>query len=230
VRRAANKKNATVRTRVDRKDALYRACRRPERMAWPNLSGGRRGPLFFGGRQRISAPMTPTLLNAFTQKGAAMPNATTIRPPSAGPTARLTLIPTLFAAMALGSSGRGTSCGTTACHAGAVAALATVTMKLNTSRLQGVMRCSHTSAANAIDVTATAVSPMIKNRRRSTMSTSAPAGIAKRNIGRLLATCTSDTMSGSASRLVMSHPDATLYIQPPMLETTVATQMTANVR
>jgi hypothetical protein len=28
----------------------------------------------------------------------------------------------------------------------------------------------------------------------------------------------------------MSHPLATLYIQPPMFETTVATQMTVNVR
>ena len=73
-----------------------------------------------------------------------------------------------------------------------------------------MMRWSHTSAANAVEVTITAVSPMIKNTRRSTMSTSAPAGIANRNIGRLLATCTSDTISGLASRLVISHPEATL--------------------
>jgi hypothetical protein len=45
------------------------------------------------------------------------------------------------------------------------------------------------------------------------MSTSAPAGIANRNIGRLFATCTIETMSGWGSRLVMSQPEATLDIQ-----------------
>src|SRR5271154_3053219 len=62
------------------------------------------------------------------------------------------------------------------------------------------------------------------------MSVSAPAGIANKNIGRLLATCTMETMKGSGSRLVMSQADATLYIQPPMLETTVAIQINANTR
>ena len=36
-------------------------------------------------------------------------------------------------------------------------------------------------------------------------------------------------MNGSGLRLVMSQPEATLYIQPPMFDTTVATQITANV-
>src|SRR5450631_4005226 len=62
------------------------------------------------------------------------------------------------------------------------------------------------------------------------MSTSAPAGIANRNIGRLLATCTIETVSGLGSRFVISQPEATLYIQPPMFETTVAVQITVNVR
>ena len=62
------------------------------------------------------------------------------------------------------------------------------------------------------------------------MSASAPAGIANRNIGRLFATCTIDTMSGSGSRLVMSQPDATLYIHAPMFETTVAVQIIVNAR
>jgi hypothetical protein len=73
-----------------------------------------------------------------------------------------------------------------------------------------------------------AVSPKIKNRRRSTMSTSAPAGIANRNIGRLFATCTIETVSGFGLRLVMSQPDATLYIQVPTFDTTVAAHITAN--
>jgi len=60
------------------------------------------------------------------------------------------------------------------------------------------------------------------------MSASAPAGIANRNIGRLFATYTIETISALASRLVMSRPEATLYIQPPMFETTVAIQITVN--
>jgi hypothetical protein len=44
--------------------------------------------------------MIPRLLMALIQNGAAMPNRATMAPPSAGPTARLTLKPTLLAAMA----------------------------------------------------------------------------------------------------------------------------------
>ena len=62
------------------------------------------------------------------------------------------------------------------------------------------------------------------------MSASAPAGIANRNIGKLFATCTIDTRSGSGSRFVMSQPEATLYIHAPMFETTVAAQIIVNAR
>jgi len=72
-----------------------------------------------------------------------------------------------------------------------------------------------------------AVSERIRNRRRSTMSASAPAGMANRNIGNDVATCTIATMNGSGLRLVISHPDAALYIQLPIFETTVAVQSTA---
>ena len=60
------------------------------------------------------------------------------------------------------------------------------------------------------------------------MSASAPAGIANRQIGSVLAACTSATIKGSGFRLVISQPEAALYIQPPILETSVAVQMTAN--
>jgi hypothetical protein len=38
------------------------------------------------------------------------------------------------------------------------------------------------------------------------------------------------TIRGLESKLVMSHPEAADDIHPPMFETTVATQMTVNVR
>ena len=68
--------------------------------------------------------------------------------------------------------------------------------------------------------------PKARNRRRSTMLTSAPAGIANRNVGRLFATCTIETRNGSESRLVMSQPE-TRYIHAPIFETTVAVQIAA---
>src|SRR3954468_9026876 len=73
------------------------------------------------------------------------------------------------------------------------------------------------------------ISATIRNFRRSTMSASAPAGSANRNIGRVVATCTIDTMNGSGLRLVISHPDAALYIQLPMFAMTVAVHNTENV-
>src|ERR1700722_2146213 len=107
------------------------------RTALPKVSGGRGVPLRRGGRHHTRAAMTPILLKASNQNGAAIPSAPTMIPPSAGPTARLTLMPTLFAATAEGRSGFGTSSETTACQAGAVTAEPTVTMKLISRRLFG---------------------------------------------------------------------------------------------
>jgi hypothetical protein len=167
----------------------------------------------------MRATITPILLNASSQNGAAIPNPPMRRPPSAGPMARLTLIPTLFAATAYhhlpgGCRDRG----------------AYRDDESEQQQVAGRDEVQPTSAANAIETMVIEDSPTIKNRRRSTMSTSAPAGIAKRNIGRLFATWTIDTVSGFGLRLVMSQPEATLYIQVPTFETTVAVQITANAR
>ena len=59
------------------------------------------------------------------------------------------------------------------------------------------------------------------------MSVIAPATSANRNIGKLVATCTSETSSGSSVSSVISHAAAALYIQAPVFETTVAVQTTA---
>src|SRR5579871_6160379 len=62
------------------------------------------------------------------------------------------------------------------------------------------------------------------------MSANAPAGMAKRKTGSVLAACTSATQSGSGLRLVISQPAAAPYIHEPMLETTVAVHTTVNTR
>src|SRR6516164_1413620 len=59
------------------------------------------------------------------------------------------------------------------------------------------------------------------------MSAKAPAGRAKRKMGSALATCTSDTIKADGLRLVISQPEAALYIQFPTFETTVAVQTIA---
>ena len=82
--------------------------------------------------------MTATLHMALTQNGAAMPRATIMTPPSAGPSAREMLTPTLLAAIAAGRSSRGTKSGTTVCQAGEVSAAAALMRKVNRRRLNGV--------------------------------------------------------------------------------------------
>ena len=174
--------------------------------------------------------MTPRLLIALTQKGAAIPKSPMMLPASAGPTARLMLTPTLLAATAGMRSCAGTSSGTIACQAGAVSAPPAPIRNIKSKSRVGVTWPNPTRAANIADTSVVAPSRAIRNLRLSTMSASAPAGRANRNIGRLVATWTRATTSGLGSRLTISQPDAALYIQVPTLETTVAIQITVNAR
>src|SRR5256885_3489362 len=57
-------------------------------------------------------------------------------------------------------------------------------------------------------------------RRRSRISASAPAGRASRNSGRVVATCTSETISGEGVSNVINQAAAESCIHVPMLETT----------
>src|SRR5271155_2689020 len=74
----------------------------------------------------------------------------------------------------------------------------------------------------------TKVSSMIRNRRGATISASTPAGTVHRNIGRVLATCTSVTALGSGFRLVISQAEAVSEMASPVNEQVVATHITAN--
>lgn len=171
--------------------------------------------------------MVARLLKASSQNGAARPSAAVTTPLSAGPIARLMLTPTLFTATAPCSSSRGTSIGTIACQAGASKALPVATTNMNTSKSGAVTRPRVTSVAKIAAITRIPISTPMRYRRLSTMSVMAPAGRANRNIGRLEATCTRDTSSGSVVSSVMSHAAAALYIHPPVFETTVAVHTTA---
>src|ERR1700759_3232816 len=52
--------------------------------------------------------------------------------------------------------------------------------------------------------------------------------MANRQIGKELAAWTKATIKGSGFSLVISQPEAALYIHPPTFETNVAVQITAN--
>jgi hypothetical protein len=149
-------------------------------------------------------------------------------PVIAGPITRLMLMPRLLMAIADESAGPGTSSVTIACHAGASSAASVPSTKANNSSSGGSTMCSAISSANAALSSVVRISSPRIRRRLSTMSASAPAGNANRKSGRLLATWTSETMSGLGLRLVISQPDAALYIHVPMLETTVASHSQRN--
>ena len=81
---------------------------------------------------------------------------------------------------------------------------------------------------NAVISTAIAIELMMRKRRASMMSASAPAGSMNRNIGKLVATCTNETENGSALRLVISQPDAVSFIAIPIRPIVLTVHMTAN--
>src|SRR3954451_21752374 len=121
-------------------------------MALPNRSTGSALIGSVVGFHDKSTAMTPRLLKALIQNGAATPRTVAAPPPRADPTARLTFMPALFAAIAEDKSLLGTSCGTTACQAGDVSVTAVLLRKVNTKMLVGFTRSSHTIAANSIAV------------------------------------------------------------------------------
>src|SRR3984957_13981617 len=65
-------------------------------------------------------------------------------------------------------------------------------------------------------------------RRASMMSVSAPAGRVSRNIGKVVATCTADTITGSGLRLVMSQFDEVSNIANPTFDAELAISMIVN--
>jgi len=98
--------------------------------------------------------------------------------------------------------------GSTACQAGAVSAPKELIRNVNSNNTPAVTRLSETSAAKTAAIAVLTTSPRIRKCRRSMISANAPAGMASRKIGRLAATWTSETISGSELRLVISQLEA----------------------
>src|SRR5579862_2529181 len=133
-------------------------------MAPPSRSAGRTAFDDFG-RHQHNAPRTARLEIALIQNGETMPRPAIATPPRAGPIARETFTPTLLAATADVKSSFGTSCGTTACHAGRVNAAAAPMRNVNSNKLFGVAKPRPTIAAYTAHNAVFRTSNTIRNLR-----------------------------------------------------------------
>ncbi|MNT03726.1 hypothetical protein D3C72_1382740 [compost metagenome] len=156
------------------------------------------------------------------------PTWATIKPPSAGPTALAKLNPALLSATAAWSSSGGTSSGMIACQAGALSAAPRPSAKVTPSSSQGVAKPASVSAARAPAATSIQVWVTRSNRRRSMMSASAPAGSARRNVGRLVAVWTSATITGEMDSVVIIQETPTLCMSVPAFEAKLAIHKVRN--
>src|ERR1700733_6476261 len=115
-------------------------------------------------------------------------------------------------------------------HAGAARAPLPPRQNAVASNTDGVAQCIATMVAKTIDIAVTASCAPINMRRASIMSVNAPAGRVRRNIGRVVATCTADTIIGSGLRLVMSQFDEVSNIANPTFDAELAISMTVNAK
>src|SRR6478609_4790427 len=132
--------------------------------------------------------------------------------------------------MALSRSRFATSIGVMTSHAGAASAPLPPRQNVVKSTTAGVAKCIVTTAAKTIDIAVTAIWAPISMRRASMMSVSAPAGSVRRNIGKVVATWTADTIMGSGLRLVMSQFDEVSNMAKPTFEAELAISMTVNAK
>jgi len=160
--------------------------------------------------------MTPRNENAFSRKVDPHPTAATRTPPSAGPTALATLKPAEFSATAEACCLAGTNSGVIACHAGSFITAPRPSRKVNNSSTHGPTQLVRVIMPSVPE--ARTIHPCVssRNRRRSTMSASAPAGRITKNTGNAPAACTSPIIRGFVVIRVISQPAPTFCIQVPV--------------
>src|ERR1700674_279377 len=178
----------------------------------------------WGRFQRYRKKMTPKNEAAFNRKATPEPAIAITIPPNAGPTARAALNPTEFKATAGACCPGETISGVMACHAGSFITAPRPSTNVNRSRIHGVTVPNNVKMPS--NAAATTIQPCVisRNRRRSTMSASAPAGKITRKTGRVVAACTRPTINGDMVSWVINHPAPTFCIQVPVYEITAATQ------
>src|ERR1700678_3828926 len=179
--------------------------------------------------QLTSTQMTPANDRALRKKTDPAPVCTrwkpaTIRPPSAGPTARARLLLAAFSETVSGISSRGTSSGTIACHAGLFIAEPKLSRKVNASNAHGDTWPKKVRMARIPTEHSIHACQKISSLRRSKMSAVAPASSPRSNTGRLAAVCISAINRGDAVSQVISHVPAVSCIHVPTDEMVLAIQ------
>ena len=106
--------------------------------------------------------------------------------------------------------------GVMACHAGSFITAPRPRRKVKASSIQGVTRPSSVRMPSAAAATTIQDCVNRSNRRRSTMSASAPATRMTRKTGRAPAACTSDTINGEPVSEAINQPLPTIWIQVPV--------------
>src|SRR5213593_812543 len=181
-------------------------------------------------RHRYTTARTATNDAALGAKTSAGPAAATRTPPMAGPTARPMLIGSAFSATARVSSDGGTSSDVIACQVGVFIATPIPSANVKTRSVVGVMRSTNAKTASSAAAASIQVWITSSNRRRSTISATAPAGSPTRKTGRLVALCTRATINGDGESDVMAHAALTFCIHVPMLDTSEAIHSARNTR
>ena len=125
---------------------------------------------------------------------------------------------------------RGINDGTTDCQAGPRNAAPVPMAKVNRISVTGVTCSCITRTARSATITDRLRLIVIRRRRLSSLSARLPASRAKRNIGRVVAACTSDTIPGDGSSVVINQPAPTSCIQVPMFDIRPAVHSSANAR
>lgn len=140
----------------------------------------------------------------------------------AGPMARARLTPTLESATAAGRSALSTNSGVVALQAGIISAVPMPMHRVSVNSSQTPINPDRLNPASSTAMVAIHSCTPNRYLRLSTMSANAPAGNARKNIGKAPATWTRATCSGLADRDVISQPAPTSCIQVPMFEAMLA--------
>jgi hypothetical protein len=133
-------------------------------------------------------------------------------------------------AIAWGISREGTTSGTIARNTGKRMAMPTPFVNTSASSTGAVSMPRYAAIARKIPVATSKYWVARNQRRRSTISASAPHGSASRNIGSVDAVCTRATSTGSPETVVISHAAATSHIHMQMLAASQAVQSIRNDR
>ena len=221
------KKNTNTRSSTARMRGFCATCCTPTRIAPTKRSPGSalmRGLLF----QRRICTKASSDSTALSTNTAALPEAASTAPATIGPRMRDRFIAIACSASAPDSEAAGTISGTIAANTGQRAASPMPLAKVSSSSRCGVMPSASASSASSSATSATHSWVEANQRRRSTMSASAPLGRPSRKTGSVDAAETRATITALSVSCVISQAAATTFIHIVRLAASQASQSIRN--